>query len=200
MTDHETDPLVQRAVDELRRLPPLDEAAVRRIAGAAAAARLVSADDPVVGSFRPRVRWWVTIGLAAAALVVGFIARDLVSSETRAPVEIARAPLPTVAPAPMHVAGAGSDVGLMPQQFVFDNTTARRVTVVGDFNNWSPTATPMSRSSDGAPWSVIVPLTPGRHVYGFMVNDSLFILDPRTPKARDPDLGTDASVLMVGRP
>jgi len=32
------------------------------------------------------------------------------------------------------------------------------------------------------------------------VNDSVFMLDPRTPKVRDRDFGTDASVVMVGQP
>ena len=72
--------------------------------------------------------------------------------------------------------------------------------VVGDFNNWNPTAAPMTRSSDGALWSAIVPILPGRHMYGFMVDDSIFVLDPRAQKARDPDLGTEGSVRMVGRP
>jgi hypothetical protein len=33
-----------------------------------------------------------------------------------------------------------------------------------------------------------------------MVDDSVLTLDPRKPKARDPDLGNEGSVLMVGRP
>ncbi|MGH7616516.1 MAG: hypothetical protein ACREPM_04750, partial [Gemmatimonadaceae bacterium] len=84
MTDHDSDPLVQRAVDELRRLPPLDRAAVRRIAGVAAAARLSPAGDDLAIRSRPRVRWWVTIGMAAAAAAVGFVARDLIPSNRAA--------------------------------------------------------------------------------------------------------------------
>jgi 1,4-alpha-glucan branching enzyme len=87
----------------------------------------------------------------------------------------------------------------VPQPFVLENKTAQRVAVVGDFNNWNPTATPMSRAEGGL-WSAIIPMLPGRHVYGFMVNDSVFTLDPRTPRVRDADFGTDASVVMVGRP
>jgi len=41
---------------------------------------------------------------------------------------------------------------------------------------------------------------PGRHIYGFMIDDSVLMLDPRALKTRDPDLGTDGSVRMVGRP
>jgi hypothetical protein len=201
MTDYEADPIVQRAVEELRQLPPLDQAAVRRIAGAAAAARLTPAADDLVVSPRPRIRWSVTIGLAAAAAIVGFIARDLVPSDRPAGPQVERAPATVVAPTPVRPAvSSGSDVALVPQPFVLENATARRVSVVGDFNNWNPNVTPMARSTDGSLWSVIVPITPGRHLYGFMVNDSIFTLDPRGPRVRDPDFGTDASVLMVTRP
>lgn len=199
MTDHETDPMVQRAVDELKRLPALDHAAVRRITAAAAAARLTPADDPAAMPSRPRVRMWTTLGLAAAAAIVGFVARDLIPPGPDAAVEGAHTPVPVAAP--MRPASAGAaDAAVVPQQFVLENTTARRVSVVGDFNNWNPNATPMTRSSDGGLWSAILPIVPGRHIYGYMVNDSIFTLDPRKPKVRDPDFGTDASVLMVGRP
>ena len=196
MTDHETDPLVQRAVEELRQLPPLNQAAVRRIADAAAAARLAPADDDLLRSPRPRVRWWMAAGLAAAA-VVGFLTRGLVPSD-RSP-NAPMAVTPAVAPAPVRSAAATSaDVALVPQPFVLEHPTAKRVYVVGDFNDWNPTATPMTRAEGGL-WSAMVPLLPGRHIYGFMVNDSVFTLDPRTPKVRDRDFGTDASVLMVGQ-
>jgi hypothetical protein len=199
VTDHETDPLVQRAVDELRRLPAIDQVAVQRIAAAAAASRLAPGDDDLVVRARPRVRWWMTIGLAAAAAVVGFVARDLIPRRATS-VDLARVPTPTVAAVMRPTALSASDIPLMPQPFVLEQPTARSVAVVGDFNNWNPKATPMVRSSDGGLWSTIVPLVPGRHVYGFMVNDSIFTLDPRTAKVRDPDFGTDASVLMVARP
>jgi len=58
----------------------------------------------------------------------------------------------------------------------------------------------MTRSSNVGLWSVIIPISPGRHIYGFMVDDSVFTLDPRAPKVRDADLGTEGSVVIVGRP
>jgi Carbohydrate-binding module 48 (Isoamylase N-terminal domain) len=195
VTDHEHDPLVHRAIDELRRLPPLDQAAVRRIAGAAAAARLAPPADLGADVRRPRSRWWLTIGVAAAAAVVGFVVRGVIATDRVTPSAATRAATPV-----RTVATTAADVVPVQRQFVLENMTARRVSVVGDFNNWNPNATPMTRSPDGGLWSAIVPIVPGRHVYGFMVNDSVFTLDPRSPKARDPDLGTDASVLMVGRP
>jgi hypothetical protein len=58
----------------------------------------------------------------------------------------------------------------------------------------------MTRSPDGDLWSITIPVTPGRHTYGFMIDDTVFVLDPRAPKSRDPDLGVEGSVMIVGRP
>jgi hypothetical protein len=139
--------------------------------------------------------------MAAAAAVIGFVARDLVSSNKPASIDMARVKTPAVAAAPIRaVASSGSEGETVPQQFVLEHRSAHRVSVVGDFNNWNPAATPMTRSADSGLWSAILPLVLGRHLYGYMVDDSLFVLDPRMPKVRDPDFGTDASVLIVGRP
>jgi 1,4-alpha-glucan branching enzyme len=96
------------------------------------------------------------------------------------------------------VAATELEPAAIPHQFVFNSAGARKVSVVGDFNRWNPTSTPMI--SDGELWSVTIPIVPGRHMYAFMVDDSLFTLDPAAPKARDPDLGADGSIVIVGRP
>ena len=95
-----------------------------------------------------------------------------------------------------------SDVRPIPQQFVFRSATARRVSVVGDFNEWNAARARMTRGATGDLWSVTIPIAPGRHTYGFMVNDSTFALDQdaRVARARDPDLGVEGSVVIVGRP
>jgi len=199
MTGPEFDPLVHRAMEELRRLPSFDPAAVQRVVRAAATARVTPADEPVARALRARRRWTVTIGLAAAAAIVGFVVGGAFIGGRPAPTTTSVALAPQ--PAPMREAAtSAADVTLVPQQFVLENRAARRVSVVGDFNTWNPASAPMTRSSDGSLWSAIVPLTPGRHVYGFMVDDSVFVLDPRVSKVRDPDLGKESSVLIVGRP
>jgi hypothetical protein len=33
-----------------------------------------------------------------------------------------------------------------------------------------------------------------------MVDDSMLVLDPRAPKTRDPALGVEGSVIIVGKP
>ena len=200
------DPIVQRAVDELRRVPTVTDDAIRGVVQAAAAARLAPADEPVeVALPRARsVRMWSAIGMAATAAIVGFVARGAWLSHDGGAPQAAVASARVAANPPESTtrlaAAKTSDVVALPQQFVLENGRARRVSVVGDFNNWNPSSAPMVRSSDSALWSVIVPILPGRHMYGFMVDDSVFVLDPRAQKARDPDLGTEGSVRMVGRP
>ena len=55
-----------------------------------------------------------------------------------------------------------------------------RVNLAGDFNNWSPTATPMTPAGSNSPgeWSVTIRLTPGLHHYKFVVNGNQWIPDP----------------------
>ena len=76
---------------------------------------------------------------------------------------------------------------------------ARRVSLVGDFDVWSPTAEPMRRLPDGT-WTTTVALTPGRHAYAFVVDDTVWVTDPTAPLVRDPDYGRDHSVIVVGQP
>lgn len=202
MSDLDNDPVVRRAIEELRRLPPVDASAVRRVVAAAAAARVAPADEPVpFTSSRGSSGMWKVVGVAAAAAIVGFIARGALTSpggeSTRqvSPVALAAPQTPV-----RNVVAGNRESLAIPQQFVFENRGAHRIAVVGDFNNWSPAKDPMTRSSDGTTWSVIVPMLPGRHTFGFMVDDSVFTLDPRAPKVLDPDLGTSGSVVIVGRP
>lgn len=97
-------------------------------------------------------------------------------------------------------ASPAADVAPIPTQFVLRSATARRVSIVGDFNNWNASSAQLARSPDGDLWSITIPVVPGRHTYGFMVDDSVFTLDPRAPRTRDPDLGVEGSVIIVGRP
>jgi 1,4-alpha-glucan branching enzyme len=86
-----------------------------------------------------------------------------------------------------------------PVAFVVRRPGARAVALVGDFNRWDVTATPMRRLPDGT-WTAEVPLTPGRHGYSFVVDGATWVLDPRAPVARDADFGRDHSVIVVGLP
>jgi len=199
MTNSDNDPVLRRAIDDLRRLPPLDPEAVRRVVSAAAIARVSPAedDDMIVAPPSRSLTVWAVVGIAAAAAFVGFALRGVWTSHASAPARVvASAP----AAAKLRPIDMGSDGLPVPQQFVFENARAHRVSIVGDFNGWNAAKTPMLHTPDGTSWSVIVPMLPGRHIYGFMVDDSIFTLDPRAQKSRDADLGTEGSVVIVGRP
>jgi hypothetical protein len=204
MSESERDHVLRRAVQTLQQLPGTDADAIRRVVEAAAAQRVMpAADEPVdVSAVAPSHRRPGRIagfaGVVAAAAIVGFFVRGRL---TRSAPSVAVA---SSAPSAALVAAVNGeqDVRPIPQQFVFRSATARRVSVVGDFNEWNAVRAPMTREAAGDLWSVTISIAPGRHTYGFMVNDSTFALDQdtRVARARDPDLGVEGSVVIVGRP
>lgn len=207
MSEIERDHVLRRAVQTLQQLPSTDADAIRRVVEAAAAQRVMSAaDDPVaVSAVLPsRRRSWRLAGftgLVAAAAIVGFFVRGQFTRS--APSVAVASNAPSLGGGALVSAVNGEqDVRPIPQQFVFRSATARRVSVVGDFNEWNAARARMTREPAGDLWSVTIPIAPGRHTYGFMVNDSTFTLDPdtRVARTRDPDLGAEGSVVIVGRP
>jgi hypothetical protein len=193
------DELLERVVDELQTLPPVDEAAVARIVRAAAAdARAVSSQRSVIGDrswWRSQIPLAAAAGLALAAGLAGYAIRG----GSAASVATRPTTGESVASVSMHHAARTSDRAVSTQ-FVLDAPRASRVALVGDFNAWNAAATPLARVSSSGLWTVTVPLAPGRHTYAFMVDDTAWTLDPRAPTAQDPDFGTPSSVVLVGTP
>jgi hypothetical protein len=74
---------------------------------------------------------------------------------------------------------------------------AAGVSLVGDFNDWDPHATPMRRTHASATWSVSLPVAHGRHVYGFVVDGRRWVPDPSAPLAPEDDFGSASSVVVV---
>jgi hypothetical protein len=83
-----------------------------------------------------------------------------------------------------------------PVQFMLVAPSATRVSLVGEFNDWDPAATPMARAPGGA-WHVALPLPRGRHVYSFVVDGSAWVADPQAPLAPEQWFGTRNSVMLV---
>lgn len=198
-------PVVERAIEALRELPPIHVEAVSRIVATAARTRAQDAapdaDDLLPAPALPTVRYALRASIAAAAaivLAVGALAlwRVTRGSSDAAPASAeSRQPVVAAAPASRDM---NSDAALVPTQFVFDGR-AQRVTLVGDFNNWDARKTPLEREPGSTLWSVTVPIQRGRHVYAFLV-DSVWTIDKRAPVARDADFGVTGSVILVGRP
>lgn len=202
------DDVLQRAIDELRALPPLDESAVSRIVASAARARAAgpAGDDDATRVRRGRFFSIPAVaGIAAAAAVVGFIARGVVPTGAVAPgapeTSVAAAPAAAVVTPALAVADQGAlELAPIPTQFVFESKKARSITVVGDFNGWDERADSLVRQPGSQLWTAMIALRPGRHAYAFMVDGERLELDPRAPSTRDPDFDVVASVRIVGQP
>lgn len=82
-------------------------------------------------------------------------------------------------------------------KFVLVAPQAARVSLVGDFNRWDPAATPMERTPTGGTWSVVIPLSAGRHEYAFVVDGKQWLPDPSAPMAPVDGLGAPNSVVLV---
>jgi hypothetical protein len=86
-----------------------------------------------------------------------------------------------------------------PVQFVLVAPTARKVQVVGDFNDWDSSHAEFSAEHrGGGVWSVTAAVPEGHHRYSFVVDDSLWVADPTAPRVLDDDFGMPNSALVVG--
>jgi diguanylate cyclase (GGDEF)-like protein len=68
--------------------------------------------------------------------------------------------------------------------------------VVGDFNNWSVRATPMTRAADGR-WEAEAALPPGEHRYKFFVNNREWIADPLVRETASDGFGGRCSLMSI---
>ena len=83
-------------------------------------------------------------------------------------------------------------------KFVLVAPQAKEVALVGDFNRWDASATPMTRTPTGGTWSVTLPVAPGRHLYAFVVDGTQWLADPTAPLAPEDGFGAANSVLLLG--
>ena len=187
MFDH-SDDAVERVVRHLRRRVPIDPALDQRVMQEIAALPPVTAGPGAT----PRRLWrWLTgrrqltltplgalgVVAACAAVIVGVWG-------------MRATPTPSAAPAPSGVRGF---------QFVLVQPGAARVSLVGDFNDWDATRTPMHRAPGASLWSAVVPLEPGRYRYAFLIDGRRWLADPTAPPpAHDDDYSAPSSVLTVG--
>ncbi len=72
---------------------------------------------------------------------------------------------------------------------------AKQVALCGQFNGWSPNATPLQLQKDGR-WEVTLALPPGKHEYKFVV-DGQWITDPTAQNSVRNQYGSLNSVVEV---
>tara|TARA_Y100001001_G_scaffold155646_1_gene171633 strand:- start:327 stop:1343 length:1017 start_codon:yes stop_codon:yes gene_type:complete len=84
---------------------------------------------------------------------------------------------------------------LKPVNFYYHSPDARKVCIVGDFNDWKPDAHPMKRKTGGF-WNAQITLPHGHHRYHFLV-DGTVALDPRANGEVLNDIKERVSLIAV---
>jgi len=84
---------------------------------------------------------------------------------------------------------------IKPVNFLCNAPDAHAVHLLGDFNDWDPAATPMSRHHDGS-WQAQVNMNPGHHHYAFLV-DGKMVNDPKAMGLARNLKGDKVSLLAV---
>jgi hypothetical protein len=184
---------IHRVVAELRRPVRLDDEFDRNVMSAVRSmprhrhGAWTRALRPRTITVSPLISGIAAAVLLAVALSVGHaIGTRRASRGSRPEVSIDRA-------------GGSPAARRRPVQFVLVAPTARKVQVVGDFNDWDTTHAEFSaQHRGGGVWSVTAAVPEGHHRYSFVVDDSLWVADPTAPKMLDDDFGMPNSALIVG--
>lgn len=200
MADHdELDPFLATIARELRRPVHLDVRFDDRVMTALEPGIL-----PLPVTHRAAQPWYrrsrsFTVtplrAMAAAAALAGIVALGATRLRPTTASQVARIPDSLTLQPVANTAAAVSD-GVRYQQFIIVVPDAREVSVVGDFNDWDGTLTPMERVADDGTWSVTVPLRPGRYEFQYEVDGGRRLSDPSRPQTSS-DFGSPNSVVTV---
>lgn len=199
----DADETIIRIAAALRPLPEVDEAHKARVLVAVAAERERTRERHI-----RVVRTRRLGGAVAIAAAAGLVAAVWLRTPRRAAEVASRPPaVPVPAAGITDSTSVGArltadvrSAGYRSVQVMLRAPAAQHVSVVGDFNAWDTHADAMSRDPVTGLWSHTLALRPGRHVYAFVVDDSMWMRDPRSPEAADEDFGRPGSVLLVGQP
>jgi hypothetical protein len=193
MMRHDPERAIERAAAELRRPVRFGSAFDERVM-----AEVRGLPRHRLGAWRRLLRpRTITVsplfsGLAAALLFAAAISTGHAIGSAGS--DTARGSLSAVVTPSRGGGGGPHDV-----QFVLVAPTARKVAVVGDFNDWdSAHEAYQAEHRGGGVWSVTAPVPVGHHRYSFVVDDSVWVTDPTAPRIIDDDYGLPNSALVVG--
>jgi hypothetical protein len=88
-------------------------------------------------------------------------------------------------------------------EFTYYDPSAYSVSLAGSFNNWDGRANSMTKDKEGN-WKVVLPLSPGKYEYKFVVNGSTWMADPDNPRTAGDygnsalDVDKDGSPVVAG--
>jgi hypothetical protein len=82
-------------------------------------------------------------------------------------------------------------------RFDFVDDAAHSVSLVGDFNDWSASATPLQQSGSKGAWTTTLALAPGRYEYAFLVDGKRWALDRFSGSVHE-EAGVQSSAASFG--
>jgi len=196
VTDLEFDPFIDEIARELQQPVRLDPRFDERVMAALQPAVIPIATRRPVSAQRRTLAFSSSLGGLAAAAAIGAIAaigvmatRDSAQQQVAV---VADTPLLPVAN-PVRDSGA---VVLQETQFILVDPDAKSMSVVGHFNDWDLSATPMTFDAAHGAWSVTIPLPPGRHEFQYVIDGTRRVNDPTLPQVSS-DFGSPNSVITV---
>ncbi len=93
---------------------------------------------------------------------------------------------------------SGGTTGKLLVKFSLEAPGAKRVYVVGDWNEWNPAANPLSDGDSDGVWETEIKLEPGREYrYQFFIDDNEWVPDPKAPLKIDDGFGGKNSILRI---
>lgn len=172
--------------------PDADAAHAAHASSDAADARALARDNQrvIVGHIRPR--WWW--GAAAAAALVLTVTRPWNGPDAKRQADS----LFVASVAPSAPTGSTYESDGEVRFNIKLPVNAAAVAIVGDFNDWDETRTPMARKSSDGTWSAQVPLPPGRYTYAFVVDGQEWLVDALAPQVPDVGFGPTNAVVVDG--
>lgn len=81
--------------------------------------------------------------------------------------------------------------------FRYRNSDAKKVYLVGDFNDWSPTTDPMTDDNSDGEWTLFYPLAAGSYAYKFVVDGKNWVPDPTNPLSEPDGFNGRNSILKI---
>ena len=204
MIDLGRDPIIERIAREARRPMAVDPEAKSRLMAqirAEGAPGSFEADTAEFSLYHPAPRGITLSTMKLAALAAGLVGIGVLVGLTANLGRDSQAigqpqVVASNSPSSGLPASSGADTVMT---FVFVTHDASKVSLVGDFNQWSADATPMTRIANSNAWTVTVPLAAGRHLYSFYAvgaDGEKWLADPNAPSSND-GFGRANSVVLV---
>lgn len=155
-----------------------------------------AAPAPKVFSFRP------VYALCAAACVVILVGVYAYFSRPTVVRVVNLAPSAVQRPADFYAPQFTDQYGeriIQEVKIFFYSPDARKVSIIGDFNNWDVRGLPLTPTGRKGLWEVNLRLKQGVYSYNFFIDGKIIVPDPNSSTQSPDGFGGMNSILFVGK-